>query len=62
MQIIEFSLSDLILILFGTLALFVFVASIKMPSYFSEDEKKREELKRKLFENEDSEKKKSQVN
>lgn len=62
MQLSEISLSGLILILFGILAIFTFVASIKMPSGFSKDEKVRAELKRKLYENEKIEKEENQVN
>jgi hypothetical protein len=45
----DFSLTQLMLVLFGMGALFALIAGIRMPKSFTNDEKVRAELKKKIY-------------
>jgi len=48
-MLFDFSLTQLLLILFGMGALFALIAGIRMPKSFENDEKVRAELKKKMY-------------
>jgi len=45
----DFSLMQLMIVLFGMGALFALIAGIRMPKSFTNDEKVRAELKKKIY-------------
>jgi hypothetical protein len=49
MQLFNLSLTSLLFILFGIVALFTLIVGIRMPGKFSEEEKIRNDLKKKIY-------------
>jgi len=49
MQLFDMSLTTLIVILFGIIAVFALLVGIRMPHKFTDDEKVRNELKKKIY-------------
>lgn len=49
-MLFDYSLTQLLLVLFGLGALFALIIGIRMPKSFENDEKVRAELKKKLYE------------
>jgi hypothetical protein len=63
MQLLDLPLATLVMIFFGIVAVFTFIVSIRMPGNFSNEEKIRTDLKKRVFSlDEADEDKEDQVN
>ena len=49
MQLLDLPLTTLAMIFFGIIALYTFIVSIRMPENYNKDEKVRNDLKKKIY-------------